>query len=183
MSPDDLTKPEMAFIRVVLPYGEAVYAALQKASGKKLVSLGVPAEEAATTGVSIANKQKYFPKTAKIGLLSGNEPAIKAAGDTAEAQLKKAGYDVAQKVEINLVGQDAAAQQSDAAAAVATMKAAGVDTVVVVVPFTVNSSFFDEANKSGAGFKYMLIDAASSLCTQFGASRSRLRSDRPTCRA
>ena len=51
------------------------------------------------------------------------------------------------------------------------MKAAGVDSVVVVVPFTVNSSFFDEATKSQAGFKYMLIDAASSLCTQFGASR------------
>jgi hypothetical protein len=152
-------------------YGEAVYAALQKASAKKLVSLGVPAEEAATTGVSIANKQKFFPKTAKIGILSGNEPAIKAAGDTAEAQLKKDGYTVSQKVEINIVGQDATAQQNDAAASVATMKAAGVDTVVVVVPFTVNSSFFDEANKSGAGFKYMLIDAASSLCTQFGASR------------
>jgi hypothetical protein len=152
-------------------YGEAVYAALQKASGKKLVSLGVPAEEAAKTGVSIINKQKYFPKTAKIGILGGNEPAIKAAGDTAEAELKKAGYTIAQKTEINIVGQDTAGQLRDAQAAVATMKAAGVDTVVVVVPFTVNSSFFEEANKSGAGFKYMLIDAASSLCTQFGASR------------
>jgi hypothetical protein len=152
-------------------YGEAVYSELQKASGKKLVSLGVPAEVAATTGVNIINKEKFFPKSAKIGILSANEPAIKAAGDTAESQLKKAGYTIAQKTEINLVGQDAAAQARDAAAAVATMKAAGVDTVVVVVPFTVNSSFFDEAQKSGAGFKYMLIDAASSLCTQFGASR------------
>ncbi len=152
-------------------YGEAVYAALQKASGKKLVSLGVPAEEAAKTGVAIANKQKFFPKTAKIGILSGNEPAIKAAGDTAESELKKSGYTIAQKTEINIVGQDTAAQLRDAQAAVATMKAAGVDTVVVVVPFTVNSSFFDEANNSNAGFKYMLIDAASSLCTQFGASR------------
>src|SRR5258705_2664518 len=152
-------------------YGEAVYKALQQGSGKKLVSLGVPAEEAAKTGVAIANKQKFFPKTAKIGILSGNEPAIKAAGDTAESELKKAGYTIAQKTEINIVGQDTAAQLRDAQAAVATMKAAGVDTVVVVVPFTVNSSFFDEANNSGAGFKYMLIDAASSLCTQFGASR------------
>ena len=116
-------------------------------------------------------KEKFFPKTAKIGILSGNEPAIKAAGDTAEAELKKAGYTIAQKTEINIVGQDTAAQLRDAQASVATMKAAGVDTVVVVVPFTVNSSFFDEANNSNAGFKYMLIDAASSLCTQFGASR------------
>jgi hypothetical protein len=152
-------------------FGEAVYGALQKAAGKKLVSLGVPAEAAAKTGVSIADKQKFFPKTAKIGLLSGNEPAIKAAGDAAESALEKAGYTIAQKTEINIVGQDSAAQSRDATTAVSTMKAAGVDTVVVVVPFTINSAFFDEANKSGAGFKYMLIDASSSLCTQFGASR------------
>ena len=88
-----------------------------------------------------------------------------------KSELKKAGYTIAQKTEINIVGQDTAAQLRDAQASVATMKAAGVDTVVVVVPFTVNSSFFDEANNSNAGFKYMLIDAASSLCTQFGASR------------
>ena len=152
-------------------YGESVYGALQDASGKKLVSLGVPAEESAKTGASIVVKEKFFPKTAKIGILSGNEPAIKAAGDTTEAELKKAGYTVAQKTEINIVGQDTAAQLRDAQASVATMKAAGVDTVVVVVPFTVNSSFFDEAKSSNAGFQYMLIDAASSLCTQFGASR------------
>ena len=67
-------------------YGEAVYGALQKASGKKLVSLGVPAEEAAQDRVPRSSKkQKFFPKTAKIGILSGNEPAIKAAGDTAES--------------------------------------------------------------------------------------------------
>jgi len=91
--------------------------------------------------------------------------------DTQEAELKKGGYTIAQKTEINIVGQDTAAQLRDAQASVATMKAAGVDTVVVVVPFTVNSSFFDEAKNSNAGFQYMLIDAASSLCTQFGASR------------
>jgi len=152
-------------------FGESVYKQLQQAAGKKLVSLGVPAEQSAATGVAIINKQKYFPKSAKIGILSGNEPAIKAAGDTAEAGLKKAGYNIAQKTEINIVGQDSPKQAQDAAAAVATMKAAGVDTVVIVVPFTVNSAFIDEANKSDAGFKYMLIDASSSLCTQFGASR------------
>jgi hypothetical protein len=152
-------------------FGESVYKQLQDAAGKKLVSLGVPAEQSAASGVAIINKQKYFPKSAKIGILSGNEPAIKAAGDTAEAGLKKAGYNIAQKTEINIVGQDSAKQAQDAAASVATMKAAGVDTVVIVVPFTINSAFIDEANKSDAGFKYMLIDASSSLCTQFGASR------------
>jgi len=152
-------------------FGEASYNELQKASGKKLVSLGVPAEAAGKTGVAIVKKQNLFPKSAKIGILSGNEPAIKAAGDSAEAQLKKDGYNVAKKVEINVVGQETPQQLSDAAAAVATMKSAGVDTVFITVPFTVNSAFFDEANKSGAGFKYMLIEGASSICTQFGASR------------
>ena len=153
-------------------YGEAPYGELTKAAGKNLVSLGVPAETAASTGVKIATDQKLVEKTTKIGILSGNEPAIKAAGDTAEAAFKKAGYDVASKVEINIVGQDTPGQLRDAAAAVATMQAAGVEEVVVVVPFTVNSGFFEEAEKSDAGFGYMLIDAASSLCTQFGASRT-----------
>ena len=141
-------------------FGEASYSELQEASGKKLVSLGVPAETAGKTGVAIVRKQNLFPKNAKIGILSGNEPAIKAAGDSAEAELKKAGYNVAEKVEINIVGQETPQQLSDAAAAVATLKSAGVDTVFITVPFTVNSAFFDEANKSGAGFKYMLIDWA-----------------------
>jgi hypothetical protein len=152
-------------------FGEAGYGALQKASGKNLVTLGVPAEAAGKTAVAIVKKQNLFPKTAKIGILSGNEPAVKAAGDTAESELKKAGYNVAQKVEINIVGQETPQQLTDAAAAVATMKAAGVDTVLITVPFTVNSAFFDEASKSNAGFKYMLIEGASSICTQFGASR------------
>ena len=155
-------------------YGEATYGDLVEASGKNLVSLGVPAETAAKTGVQIADSEKLFPKTAKVGILSGNEPAIKAAGDTAEAELEKKGYDVASKVELNIVGQDTAGQLRDAAAAVATMQAAGVEQVIVVVPFTVNSGFFEEATKSNAGFGYMLIDAASSLCTQFGASRTPL---------
>ena len=153
-------------------FGEGGYGDLYKASGKNLVTLGLPGDAAARASVQIADKQKFFPKTAKIGILSSNEPGIKAAGDTAEKEFTKAGYDVVEKIEINTVGQDAAGTQRDAAASVPTFQAAGADSIVVLVPFTTSPAFFDEAQKSGAGFKYMLLDAASSLCTQFGASRT-----------
>jgi hypothetical protein len=153
-------------------FGEGGFDELYEASGKNLVTLGLPGEAAARATVQIADEQKFFPKSAKIGILSANEPGIKAAGDTAEAEFKKAGYDVVEKVEINTVGQDAAGTQRDAAASVATFQAAGADSIAVLVPFTTSPAFFDEAQKSGAGFKYMLVDAASSLCTQFGASRT-----------
>jgi hypothetical protein len=152
-------------------YGESVYDALQKASGPRLVSLGVPAEQSGLTAATLARKQQVIPKTAKIGLLSANEPAIKAAGDAMETQLKRDGYNVASKVEVNLVGLDTTGQNRESAAAVATMRGAGVDFVVVLIPFTANQGFFQEAEKSGAPFKYMLVDTASSLCTQFGATR------------
>ena len=88
--------------------------------------------------------------------------------------LEKAGFDVVSKVEINVVGQDNAAQLRDAAAAVATMQAAGVEYVLVTLSIATAPAFFDEANKAGAGFDYMLIDVASSTCTGFGASRTPL---------
>ena len=93
-------------------FGEGGYDELYEASGKNLVTLGLPGEAAARATVQIADEQKFFPKAAKIGILSSNEPGIKAAGDTAEAEFKKAGYDVVEKVEINTVGQDAAGTQA-----------------------------------------------------------------------
>jgi hypothetical protein len=152
-------------------FGESGYADLYEASGKNLVTLGLPGEAAASATVQIAVDEEFFPKTAKVGILSSNEPGIKAAGDTAEKDLEKAGYDVVEKVEINTVGQDAAGTQRDAAASVATFQAAGADSIVVLVPFTTSPAFFDEAQKNDAGFAYMLVAAASALCTQVGASR------------
>ena len=151
-------------------FGDSSYKGLVDASGKNLITLGLPAEISAATAANIIAKEKVFPKTAKIGILSGNEPAIKATGDTAEATLKKAGYTIANKTEINITGQDTTGQLRDATAAVATMQAAGVDTVVVVVPFTVNTGFFNQAKASNAAFEYILIDYGGSLCTQFGAA-------------
>ena len=151
-------------------YGDSSYSQLITASGKKLVTMGLPAEVSAASAASVLVNTKQIPKTAKIGILSGNEPAIKAAGDSAEAVFKKAGYNIANKTEINVTGQATADQLKDATAAVATMKAAGVTDVIVTVPFTVNTGFFNQAAASGVTFHYNLVDYGGSLCTQFGAS-------------
>ena len=151
--------------------GDGGYEELYEASGKNLLTLGLPGEATAAATVQVAEEQKLIPKSAKIGILSANEPGVKAAGDTAEKELKKAGYDVVEKIEINSVGQDAAAQQRDAAASVATFQAAGADTILVLLNFAVNGAFFDEAEKAGAGFQYFIVDATASSCTQTGASR------------
>jgi hypothetical protein len=154
--------------------GESVYNQLQQASGKRLVSLGIPAEQSGTAAGQIVQKYNLFPKTTKFGILTGNDPAVQAAGETAEAALKKEGYTIVPNgvVNINIATQDQGAAAQDAAAAVPTLKAAGADTIIVTLPFTINGAFFQEAQKENTGWKYLLVDAASSLCTQFGASRT-----------
>jgi len=153
-------------------YGESVYNDLIKASGNRLVALGLNAESNAATTTALLKKAELAPKTAKIGILSGNEPGIKAAGDALEKELKKSGYDVVQKVEVNTLQADPTAINRESGAAVATLKAAGADTVMILIPFTATSGYYQEATRSGANFKNIIVDASSSLCTQFGASRT-----------
>jgi hypothetical protein len=153
-------------------YGESVYGALRKASGNRLISLGVEAEPNAKTTAALLKKAQLVPSTAKIGILSGNEPGVKAAGDALESELTKSKYDVVKKVEVNTLQADPTAINRESAAAVATLKAAGADTVFIVIPFTATAGYYQEAAKSGANFKNYILDASSSLCTQFGASRT-----------
>ena len=155
-------------------YGEAVTDALQKASGDNLFSLAVPAGQAGTTAVSVTVGEGIVPKTAKVGILASNSLPGTEAGNAVEAALKKQGVTVAKRVDVNELAADSTAINKESAAAVATFKAAGVDTVYVLISFTNNVGFFQEASKSGAGFKTVLVDAASSICTQFGASRTPL---------
>ena len=152
-------------------YGESVYDDLVDASQGRLVALGLNAESNAATTASLIKKGGLVDKAAKIGILSGNEPGIKAAGDALEKELKKAGYDVASKVEVNTLNADPTAQNRESAAAVATFDAAGVDTVFVAIPFTSNQGFYQELQRSGSDISTYILDASSSLCTQFGASR------------
>jgi hypothetical protein len=153
-------------------YGESVYEQLRKASGNRLVSLGIEAETNAKTTAAIAKKANLIPAGAKVAILSGNEPGIKAAGDAVEKELKAAKYNVVNKVEVNTLQADPTAINRESAAAVATFQAAGADHVVIVIPFTASQGYYQEAQRAGANFKNFILDASSSLCTQFGASRT-----------
>jgi len=153
-------------------FGESVYAALNKASGNRLLTLGVEAEANAKATVALIKKTEYIPATAKNCILGGNEPGLKAAADALEKDLKKAKYTVSQRVDVNTLNADPTAQNRESAAAVATFKSAGCDTVFVVIPFTASQGYYQEAARSNAGFKTLIFDAATSLCTQFGASRT-----------
>lgn len=152
-------------------YGESVYDELVKASENRLVALGLSAESNAATTSSFVKKGGLVPTSAKIGILSGNEPGIKAAGDALEKELKKSKYNVVEKVEVNTLNADPTAQNRESANAVATFQAKGVDTVMILIPFTTTTGYYQEAERSNAGFKNFIVDASSSMCTQFGASR------------
>jgi hypothetical protein len=153
-------------------YGESVYDDLVEASENRLVALGLNAESNAATTTSLLKKADLVPKSAKIGLLTGNEPGIKAASDATAKELKKGGYDVVETVEVNTLQADAAAINRESGAAVATLQAAGADTVMIFIPFTATTGYYQEAQRANAGFDNIIVDASSSLCTQFGASRT-----------
>ena len=152
-------------------YGDAAYAALQEASGTNLVSLGVPAEVSGTTTADIARSEGLVPKSARIGILTSNDPAAAAAGDALAKRLGSRGYDVAQTVAINTLQADVSAINRESTAAVATFETAGVDTVFSLLQMAASQGFFQEVRKTGADYSMFLVDVAASVCTQFGASR------------
>ena len=151
--------------------GDPMYNALFKASGDNLFGLLPPSDAIAPATANVVAKQGLSPKTAKIGILSGNEPGIKAGGDALEAALKKNGLNPVSKVEVNINSADAAVMNRESGAAVAKFKADGVDTVFIAIPFTSSQGYFQEANRSNAGFKAFVLDGSSSMCTIFAASR------------
>jgi len=151
--------------------GDPMFQELLDKSNGRLWSLMPPADVMGRGTADIVAKQGIVPKSAKIGILSSNDAGVKAAGDALAAQLEKRGYDVASKVEVNQLSGDATAVNRESAAAVATFKAAGVDTVFDGIPFIYTNGFFQEAQRSNAGFTTFVIDDAPSMCTIFGASR------------
>ena len=152
--------------------GDPAYADLQEASGKNLVTLAPPAEALAKTTAQVAGKQELVSDSAKIGILSANGVALKAAGDTLEKELEKQKLDVVRKIELNTLQGDNAATNREASAAVQTLQAAGADTVFVLPGFTSTTGFFQEVKRAGAEFDIFLVDTAAAACTQFGASRT-----------
>lgn len=151
--------------------GDPMFQELLDRSEGRLWSLMPPADVMGKGTANIVAKQGIVPKSAKVGILSSNDAGVKAAGDALEAQLEKNGYDVAAKVEVNQLSGDASAVNRESAAAVATFQAAGVDTVFDGIPFIYTNGYFQEAQRSNAGFTTFVIDDAPSMCTIFGASR------------
>ena len=152
--------------------GESADDALYKASQGNLVSLGLSAEANARSTAALVAKSGLVPKSAKVGILTGNEPVTASAGETLAAALKERGYDVVQSVTVNTLPGDTAAMNRESAAAVATFQAAGADTVVNLLPFVAATGYYQEAKRSGSPFTNLIMDSANSTCTQFAASRT-----------
>lgn len=152
-------------------FGDAAYAALQEASGTNLVSLGVPAEVSGATTADIARTEGLVPKSARIGILTSNDPAASAASDALATRLRSRVYQVVETVAINTVQADVSAINRESAAAAATFQAAGADTVFSLLQMAASQGFFQEVRRSDADLALFLVDIASSVCTQFGASR------------
>jgi hypothetical protein len=152
--------------------GDPGYAEVAKVSGKKLFNLGVPSEIAGATTAQFVARAELVPKTAKVGILSNNDPQIKAAADALEAGLEKRGYDVVSKIELNGLAADATLMAREGATAVATMKAAGVDTVFLPQAFIALGGFFEEVARSNAGFKMFALDGQAATCTMDSAARA-----------
>src|SRR5690606_17049422 len=141
-------------------FGESVYKELREASGNRLISLGIEAEPNAKATAALTKRADLIPQDAKIAILSGNEPGIKAAGDALEKEFTKAKYDVVEKVEVNTLQADPTAINREAAAAVATFQAAGADTVIIVIPFTASQGYYQEAERANANFSNFILDAS-----------------------
>ena len=161
--------------------GDMGYNALLKASGKNLLTLGLPGEVAATGAVELIVKTGVIPKTAKIGILSNNIPGLKAAGDALESALTKHGFDVASKVEVNGLAADLGLLNRETAAAATTFQAAGVDTVINTQSFTQTGAFFSEVEKNNLHFKVFAMDGQASTCTPFSAFRAPCAAAGTTC--
>jgi hypothetical protein len=152
--------------------GDLAYGAMFKAAGKNLLTLGLPAEVAATDTAKLIAATKAIPKTAKIGILSNNRPEVRSASDTLADQLKKRGYDVASKVEVNGLAADAGVLGQGASAAADTFQAQGVDTVFNPQAWPAMQATLAEADKIGAKFKVYAFDGQANTCTPFSATRT-----------
>jgi hypothetical protein len=150
---------------------DPAYDDLFEASGDRLLTLLPPSDVIATATADLVAKQKLVPKSAKVGILSSNDPGGVAAGDAVEARLNKLGYDVVNRVEVNALSGDTTAINRETAAAVATFQAAGVDTVFSGVQGSQSTGFFQESARANAGFKVFLIDDAPNMCATAAAQR------------
>lgn len=148
-------------------FGETVEQAVHDTG--MLLTIAPPVEVTAEAGVQAAIDSGQITEGDVVGILSGNGPAIQAAGVLVDQALQDAGFTTS-FVEVNTLQGDTGAINEESAAAVGTFTADGVTVAINLLPFTQTGGFWDASQ--GAGFSFIQLDTSSSTCTQFGASRT-----------
>jgi hypothetical protein len=148
-------------------YGETVAQNLHDTG--MFLSIAPPAETAAKTAVAFAIDNGDIAPGDKIGVLTGNGTGLAEGGAEVKALLEADGYEV-QLVTANTLSGDTAAINQEAGASVDTFSAAGVKHVFNLLPFTQAQGFW--ASVGSTSLTFTVVDASSSNCTAFGASRT-----------
>jgi hypothetical protein len=161
--------------------GDPATKEVMKASGNNLVTLSLPPDVGAKNAVRLLEENDRLPKSAKIGILSNNIPAPKAAGDALEKELTKRGYDVVEKIDLNGLASDAAILRTGAEQAVVTFQAAGADTVFNVQSLTQVQAMYAEIEKTGAQFDVFSVDGQANTCVPNAAIRAPASLEGMTC--
>jgi hypothetical protein len=156
-------------------YGDVVAQSLLDSG--LMVTLAPSTEVVARAGIKVWLDETDLAAGAKVGVLASNSPSISAAGAAAQEALEEAGYDV-ELIETNSLAGDNAATQEEAAAAVGTFLANGVEHAFVTTPFTENGGFWTAA---AGQLEYTLLDTASSQCSPFGLSRAPANAGGSSC--
>jgi len=141
-----------------------------------VVTVAPPSEAMARAGTQTAVAEGVIATGTKVGILAGNGPEQKAAGAESERVLRDAGYET-QVVEVNTLQGDPGAINQESGAAAGTFRAGGVGHVMMLLPFSNQAGFYDNAQ----GLAVTVLDVISGNCTPFGASRTPAAAVGATC--
>ncbi len=153
-------------------FGEVISQSIIDQAPERIFSLNPTSEVVAELGAQLAIDQGLVPEGTKVGILSSaGNPSINAAGQRTLEVVEAAGFETV-LIEANTVTDDNAALNAETAAAVGTFSAEGVGHAFMLLPFTNAAGFWTEVEATDPDWDVTIIDAASSNCTPFGASRT-----------
>lgn len=153
-------------------FGEVIAQSIIDQAPDRIFSLNPTSEVAGGLGAQLAIDQGLVAEGTKVGILSSaNNPSINAAGQQVQEVVEAAGFETV-LIEANTLTDDNAALNAETAAAVGTFTAEGVGHTFALLPFTNANGFWTEVEATSPDWAVTIIDAASSNCTPFGASRT-----------
>ena len=85
--------------------------------------------------------------------------------------MRKRGYNIVKRVEINSLQADTTATNRESSTAVTTLKDAGVDNVLVAISPTSSPGFWQEWGRNNQPFKNYIVDVAGASCSTFSGPR------------